>query len=339
MSDRPGGESVAVTRTGTGADPGTDLQIIESLARGELRVAARLISRIESGDPAILPLLAALHARGGKTPLIGITGPPGAGKSTLVDQLIFRYRQQGKRVAVLAVDPSSPFSGGAILGDRIRMNRHCADEGVFIRSMAARGRLGGLAIAAGDALLVLDAMGWDVILIETVGVGQSEIDILRHAHTVVIVQTPAGGDAVQALKAGVLEVGDIFVVNKADAAGADRTVSQLREALSFRSDAQEPESWHAPVLKTQAVEGLGIDELVLSIAAQAEFWRSHPQQRATRRRLQTRLLLIDQIAETLHQRQQAGDRQQRFEQLLDEVLARRCDLHTAASRLLDHAMK
>lgn len=329
MSDRPG------------ADAGTrdDLHLIASLGRGELRVAARLISRIESGDPAILPLLAALHARGGKTQMIGITGPPGAGKSTLVDQLISRYRQQGKRIAVLAVDPSSPLSGGAILGDRIRMNRHSADDGVFIRSMAARGRLGGLAIAAGDALLVLDTMGWDVILIETVGVGQSEIDILRHAHTVVIVQTPAGGDAVQALKAGVLEIGDIFVVNKADATGADRTLSQLREALSFRIEAHDPESWHPPVLKAQAVEGVGIDELVLAIAAQAEYWRAHPQKWTTRRRLQTRLLLIDQIAETLRQRHSPGHRQERFEQLLDEVLARHCDPRTASSKLLDQAVE
>ncbi len=313
-----------------------DLQLIDALARGELRIAARLITRIESGDSSVASILSKLHARGGNTTVLGVTGPPGAGKSTLVDRLLQQFRHRGQRVAVLAVDPSSPFSGGAILGDRIRMNQHSADEGVFIRSMAARGRLGGLAVAAGDALQVLDAMGWDLIVVETVGVGQSEIDILRHAHTVVIVQTPASGDAVQSVKAGLLEVGDIFVVNKADTAGADRMQSNLREATAFRADPHDPACWLPPVLKTQATYGSGIDAVIEAIDAHTHHRLTHPARWAQRLRAQMRVLLLEQLID-LQRRRTVEDpaHQQRFERALDEVLARRCDPHTAARKLLD----
>src|SRR5438552_3101128 len=190
---------------------------------------------------------------------------PGADKSTLFDQMLARLSAGSQRIAVLAVIPSSPYSGGAILGDRVRMGRHNSDVGVFIRSMAARGRLGGLARAAGDALQVLDAMGWDAILVETVGVGQNEIDVVRHADTVVILQTPSSGDELQAAKAGLIEVGDLFVVNKCDAPGADRIVSALREALGGDAQHDGPERWSSPVLKTQAMAGSGVDELVAAM--------------------------------------------------------------------------
>ncbi|MDB5972349.1 MAG: transport system kinase [Hydrocarboniphaga sp.] len=309
--------------------------IADAVRRGELRSVARLITRIEAGDPTIAATLRDLHAAAGNTPIIGITGPPGAGKSTLVDQMLARYRANGERVAVLAVDPSSPFSGGAILGDRVRMNRHNTDRGVFIRSMAARGRLGGLAQAAADALVVLDAMGWDRILVETVGVGQNEIDVLRHADTVLIVQTPAGGDTVQAVKAGILEVGDLFVVNKADTGSADRTVSALREAIEFRTHALGADAWHPPVPKTAATDNQGIAELLTAIDAHRRHLQDHPEQLALRRRAQARARVTEHLAEILRSRYlQPTNRSERFEAIIDEVVARRCDPSSAAARLL-----
>lgn len=318
------------------ASEGSAADWAAAVVAGDLRKAARLITRIEAADSTIAPVLQELYVRGGRTPVIGITGPPGAGKSTLVDQMLALYRTSGLRVAVLAVDPSSPFSGGAILGDRVRMGRHNTDRGIFIRSMAARGRLGGLALAAADALTVLDAMGWDRILIETVGVGQNEIEILRHADTVLIVQTPAGGDAVQAVKAGILEVGDMFVVNKADTGAADRTVAALREAVDFRTHALGPEAWHPPVLKTQAASGIGVDELRQAIDAHRQHLQAHPDQLAVRRRAQAKLRLVDSIGEVLRLRHLAPSNQNlRFNAMVDAIIARHCDPHTAATRLLE----
>lgn len=198
---------------------------------GDPRAIARLISMIEQEDPSRLDVLKALHSSGGKAHIIGITGPPGAGKSTLTDKLVGALRDKNRRVAVIAVDPSSPFTGGAILGDRIRMQRHATDEGVFIRSLATRGHLGGLSRAASEAARVLDAAGFDDVIIETVGVGQSEVDIVRIADTVVLVSVPGLGDDIQAIKAGVMEIGDVFCVNKADLDGAERVVREIRSML------------------------------------------------------------------------------------------------------------
>lgn len=198
---------------------------------GEPRAVARLISGLEDGDPAALEAMRALRGRSGRAHLIGITGPPGAGKSTLSDKMITSLRERGSRVGVLAVDPSSPFSGGAILGDRLRMNAHATDEGVFIRSLASRGQLGGLSRATQSAARVLDAAGYDYILIETVGVGQSEVDVVKLADTVILISVPGLGDDIQTIKAGIMEIGDIFVVNKADRDGADRVVREIRSML------------------------------------------------------------------------------------------------------------
>ena len=205
------------------------------------------------------PLVGAIFGRTGRAFLVGVTGVPGGGKSTLVDQLIATIRGAGQTVAVLAVDPTSPFSGGAVLGDRVRMGRHAADRGVFVRSMATRGHLGGLARATGDAALVLDAAGFDVILIETVGVGQDEVDVARTADATVVVLVPGTGDDVQAMKAGIMEIADVFVANKADREGIDRLVQSVEAALSLQPAA--PGAWTPPVLKTEATTGRGVDEL------------------------------------------------------------------------------
>src|ERR1700681_3343707 len=217
---------------------------------------------VEYRDPSIASLLRQVRERSGQARVIGVTGPPGSGKSTLCDQIIQRWRAGGHLVGVIAVDPSSPFTGGAILGDRVRMVRHTLDPGVFIRSMAARGHLGGLAAAAREAIRLIDASGRDRCLLETVGVGQSELEVMETADTTVVVTTPTTGDAVQILKAGILEIADIFVVNKADLAGASKVVRDLKELVRHRTTRA---GWSPPVLTTVAESGDGVDEVVAAI--------------------------------------------------------------------------
>ncbi|MES2481340.1 MAG: methylmalonyl Co-A mutase-associated GTPase MeaB [Pseudomonadota bacterium] len=309
--------------------------LIEALEAGDMRTAARLISRAESGDAALRPLLKALHARGGHARVVGLTGPPGAGKSTLADQLVSHWRRAGLRVAILAVDPSSPLSGGAVLGDRLRMGRHDADTGVFIRSMAARGMLGGLARATADALIVLDAMRWDIILLETVGVGQSEVDIRQHAACVVLLQTPVTGDTVQAAKAGVLEIADVLAVNKYDAEGGPRMVSALQEMLGRRPAHGQPGQWQPAVVPTVATTDTGVDALVRAIEARFDFLAAHPAvHRALRARQLQRLALAmagETLAQRLRNRLGPGGADGG---LLDEVLARREEPQALVAALL-----
>lgn len=238
--------------------------LVESARAGSPRAVARLISLVEDAHPALREVMAALAPHTGNAHIVGITGSPGVGKSTSTNALVAAYRAQGKRIGVLAVDPSSPFSGGALLGDRVRMQDHALDPEVYIRSMASRGHLGGLSWTTPQALRVLDAAGCEVILVETVGVGQSEVEVAGLADTTIVLLAPGMGDGIQAAKAGILEIGDIFVVNKADREGADATVRDIRHMISL-GDRTEPGLWRPPVVKTVAQQAQGIDEVIESI--------------------------------------------------------------------------
>jgi len=245
------------------------MPLAEMVLNGDVRAAARLMRDIDDARPEAIDELKQLYPHTGGAYIIGITGPPGAGKSTLVDQLTHSFRKQGKKVGVVAVDPSSPFTGGAILGDRIRMNRHADDPGVFIRSLATRGAMGGLTRSTSDVALVMDGLGMDVIIIETVGVGQDECDIVKMAHTTCVVMVPGMGDDIQAIKAGILEIGDVFVVNKADRDGVERTCRDLENMLDMRKS--EVGSWRPKVMQTVAQSGSGIKELVGEIQSHHDF--------------------------------------------------------------------
>jgi LAO/AO transport system kinase len=242
---------------------------------GDVRAASRLMRDVDDGRESAVPELQALFPHTGKARVIGLTGSPGAGKSSIGDRLIHAYRRAGKSVGVVAVDPSSPFSGGAILGDRVRMQQHAEDPDVFIRSLATRGNLGGLSRAAADCVRVMDAMGKDIILVETVGVGQDEVDIAGLAHTVVLVVVPGMGDDVQAIKAGILEIADVFCINKADRDGVDRTDRELRSMLELRRAVSTGEArkatWEPPIARTVALDGRGMDDLVKAIESHASF--------------------------------------------------------------------
>jgi LAO/AO transport system kinase len=238
--------------------------LVESARAGSPRAVARLISLVEDAHPALREVMAALAPHSGRAHVIGITGSPGVGKSTSTNALVGAFRERGNRIGVLAVDPSSPFSGGALLGDRVRMQDHALDPEVYIRSMASRGHLGGLSWTTPQALRVLDAAGCDVILVETVGVGQSEVEIAGLADTTIVLLAPGMGDGIQAAKAGILEIGDLFVVNKADREGADATVRDIRHMISL-GDRTEPNLWRPPVIKTVAAQGVGVDEVMESI--------------------------------------------------------------------------
>lgn len=234
--------------------------LIQKVIHGDQLAGGRLIRLLEEEDPAGMEMLKGLYSHTGKAFVMGITGPPGSGKSTLVNCLIGEFRNRNMRVAVVAIDPSSPISGGALLGDRIRMRRHADDEGVFIRSMATRGHLGGLSKTTRETVLVFDAMGYDVVIIETVGVGQDEVEIAQFAHSTAVVSLPGMGDDIQAMKAGLLEIGDVFIVNKADHPGAEDVVEQLQSMLDLSR--RPATDWRPPVLKTVAVKNEGIVELV-----------------------------------------------------------------------------
>src|SRR5271170_4571994 len=256
-----------------------DQDWIAKLRSGDARALARAISIVENRASGWSDLLKALFPHTGKARVIGLTGAPGAGKSTLVDQLAKHYRKENQTVGIIAVDPTSPYTGGAILGDRIRMQDHHADPGIFIRSMATRGSLGGLARATADAATVLDASGRDVIMIETVGVGQDEVDIVRLADVTIVILVPGMGDDVQTIKAGIMEIADIFVINKSDRDGAERVEREIRamQTLAIRKD-----DWTPPIVKTVATDGSGIEELVQAIESYQVYLQQNDRARARR---------------------------------------------------------
>ena len=307
--------------------------LVQRARKGQPRAIAQLISLVEDASPALRDVAAALAPHTGGAHVLGLTGPPGVGKSTLTSALIAAFRRQGKRIGVLAIDPSSPFSGGALLGDRIRMHDHTTDPEVFIRSMATRGHLGGLAWATPPALRVLDAAGCDIILIETVGVGQSEVDIVALADTTLVLLAPGMGDGIQAAKAGILEVADIFVVNKSDRDGADRTACDLSQVISLGRREIKGPSWRPPIVPTVATTNSGLDELVQAIDSHHTWLTSHGELEA--RRTHRASSEIEAIAlRTLRARLADLHGDDTLDALAKQVIAGDLDPYTAADQWL-----
>ena len=304
--------------------------LIDRVTAGEPTAVARAISKVEDNAADSAELMKQIFPRTGRALIIGITGSPGAGKSTLVDKLAAFYRKGGERVGIIAVDPSSPFSGGAILGDRIRMQSLALDKGVFIRSMATRGNLGGLARATVEAAAILDAAGYQKIIIETVGVGQDEIEIAKTADVCVVVLVPGMGDDVQTMKAGIMEIGDVLVINKADRDGVLRTEKELESLLSFLAHAD----WQPPIVKTVAIESKGIEELAAAIERSREFQKTAPAS-TERRQAIARWRILELLRERLVAQALAGDSaSEKLDRLAAEVASKKRDPYSAVDELL-----
>lgn len=311
--------------------------LAEKILKGDMRATARLIRRIDDGERGVFQELAQLYRHAGRAHIIGFTGSPGVGKSTMVDRVVTKFRQNGKTVGVLAIDPTSPFTGGAILGDRIRMQKHFMDEGVFIRSLATRGTFGGLTRSTADAIVVLDAMGKDVIIVETVGVGQDEVDIVHNSHTTVLVTVPGMGDDIQAIKAGLMEIGDIFVVNKADREGAAKTVREIRFMLEMSSEKYRNSGWMPPVIGAVALDDRGVDELYQTILDHRQHLVAHDNSKLAaleQRRIRNQLLdlLRENLMETALERLGGAAA---LDRVVSEIIARRKDPYGASAELVD----
>lgn len=310
--------------------------LIDRMLGGDRRAAGRLISALEDDTAEVEGIIRSVYPHGGQAYVVGLTGPPGSGKSTLVDELIGVLRAAGLRVGIVAVDPNSPFSGGAILGDRIRMMRHASDAGVFIRSMGARGHLGGLATATFNTVLLLDAMGMDLVLVETVGVGQSELEITGTADSTVVILPPGLGDGVQAIKAGIMEIADIFVVNKADLPHAERTVADIRELL--RSD-PSPGPWTPPIVRTVATEPRGVDELWRNMQRHRQYLEESSElQRRRRARIERQVV---EIAERRLRERVLRPKlvSTEFATMIEKAVSRAIDPYEVAERVMRQSEK
>jgi LAO/AO transport system kinase len=305
--------------------------LFDRIIAGDANAVARAISKVEDQSAGVSDLMKQIFPRTGRGLIIGITGAPGAGKSTLVDKLAAHYRKGGERVGIVAVDPSSPFSGGAILGDRIRMQTLTLDKGVFIRSMATRGNLGGVARATVEAVAILDAAGYDKIIVETVGVGQDELEIAKTADVCVVVLVPGMGDDVQTMKAGIMEIGDVLVINKADRDGVLRTEKELEALLSLSGRLDE---WQPLIVKTVAIDGKGIDELATAIARTREAQQTADVS-AERKRAIARWRILELLRDRLVSDILSGDATgERLDRLVDEVAAKHRDPYSAVEELL-----
>jgi GTPase len=309
----------------------TGSTLIERVLAGDVRAVARAISKVEDGAEDAAELMKGVFPRTGRGLVVGITGSPGAGKSSLVDKLALLYRQREERVGIICVDPSSPFSGGAILGDRIRMQTLGLDRGVFIRSMATRGNLGGLARATVDAVAILDAAGYGRVIVETVGVGQDEVEIVKTADVSVVVLVPGMGDDIQAIKAGIMEIGDVFVINKADREGILRTEKELEALLSL---AARPDDWYPPIVKTVATENKGLDDLAAAIESYYQFQRK-TEATGARRQAIARWRILELLRERLLARTLSADQaSERLDALAAEVADKRRDPYSAVEELI-----
>lgn len=308
------------------------MDLAQELLKGNSRAIAKAISLVEDESRQAREMLKKIFPHSGRSVVVGITGAPGSGKSTLVDQMIPILRKEQKKIGIVAVDPSSPFSGGAILGDRIRMMRHSVDPEVFIRSMATRGHLGGLAKTTGEAITILEAAGKDVILVETVGVGQDEVEVVKLADVVVVVLFPGSGDDIQIFKAGIMEIADIFVFNKADSPEAEKVERQLRAVLELGLKRQES----TPVIKTVATEGTGVKRLI------SEIWRlisgKNQEQQEMRRKTLISWMLKDIITEKIYQKVIQNIRDREWEDYVERIYKREIDPYTVAERLLKEAI-
>lgn len=315
----------------------TTEETARGILEGRRRSIARAITTIENNDPEAQELIAKIYPHTGKAHIIGLTGAGGAGKSTLIEKIVKEYRRMGKTVGVVAVDPTSPFTGGALLGDRIRMQDLCNDKDVFIRSMATRNYAGGIARATNDAVKILDAAGKDIIIVETVGAGQSEVEIIKVAQTIVMVHAPGLGDDIQAIKAGIMEIADIFVINKADRDNADKAVIDIQSNLQLNN---KENPWKPPVLKTVALTGTGIPELIAQIEKHRSFLEGNLERRTTSVRMKAEVELIEAIRESVTiSLIENVKKQGKFDELIHEIMEKKTDPTSAARKLLKEVMK